>query len=355
MSDSYRATLIVSLGLLAVLAIHAMAQAQPGSTSANDSYRKVDNWPQLPANVELRSVIGILPDGQGNLWMLHRSEPPIIKLDSEGRLVQGFGHGMFVHAHGFCMDADGNLWAGDSGAPFPETTGMEGRGLQFFKFSQDGTLLMTLGKAGVSKMGPDTFVAPTDCVVAPNGDIIIADGHWPRPTTAQQDGDRLVRIRPDGRFIEAVGRFGAGPGEFMGPHALAFDSDGRLFVADRSNNRVQILDENLRFVDEWRHFGRPSGVTILDDDTLIVSDSESGAMIPGPPDAPEGGGRVPRNPGWQVGIRIGSATDGSLRFFIPGTRPEGLAGDEAGNIFAGLTGGCDASPSGGCLQKWVKR
>ena len=78
-------------------------------------------------------------------------------------------------------------------------------------------------------------------------------------------------------------------------------------------------------------------------------------MIPGPPDAPEGGGRVPRNPGWQVGIRIGNAMDGSLRFFIPGTRPEGLAGDEAGNIFAGLTGGCDASPSGGCLQKWVKR
>ena len=68
---------------------------------------------------------------------------------------------------------------------------------------------------------------------------------------------------------------GTAPGEFMGPHALAFDSQGRLFVADRSNNRVQIFDRNMKFVDEWRHFGRPSGIAILKDDTLIVADSES--------------------------------------------------------------------------------
>jgi len=107
-------------------------------------------------------------------------------------------------------------------------------------------------------------------------------------------------------------------------------------------------------VDEWRHFGRPSGITILSDDTMVVADSESGAVIPGPPVAPEGARGV-RNPGWQVGIRIGSARDGSLLQFIPGTRPEGMAADEVGNIFAGLTSGCDQSPSGGCLQKWVKQ
>jgi hypothetical protein len=213
---------------------------------------------------------------------------------------------------------------------------------------------MSLGKAGISAAGEDTFIGPTACAEAPNGDIIVADGHWPRPSTAQQDGDRLVRITREGEFIESVGRLGAGPGEFMGPHSLTFDSQGRLFVADRSNNRVQILDADLNFIDEWRHFGRPSGVAILSDDTLIVSDSESGRPINGPALAPEGGGAVPRNPGWQIGIRIGSARDGSLRYFVPGTAPEGLAGDEAGNVFAGLTGNCAASPSGGCLQKWVK-
>ena len=184
---------------------------------------------------------------------------------------------------------------------------------------------------------------------------MIADGHWPRPTTAQQDGDRIVRITKEGKFVSEFGKLGSGPGEFMGPHALAFDSQGRLFVADRSNNRVQIFDRDMNFVDEWRHFGRPSGVAILKDDTLIVADSESSRPIGGPPHAPEGGGNAVRNPGWRRGIRIGSAKDGSLRYFIPGTEPEGMAADELGNIFAGLTSGCDTSASGGCLQKWVKR
>ncbi len=97
----------------------------------------------------------------------------------------------------------------------------------------------------------------------PTATIIVADGHWPRPTDAQQDGDRLVRIKTDGSFVAEYGKLGTGPGEFMGPHALAFDSQGRLFVADRSNNRVQVFDRNMQFVDEWRHFGRPSGIAIL--------------------------------------------------------------------------------------------
>jgi hypothetical protein len=88
---------------------------------------------------------------------------------------------------------------------------------------------------------------------------------------------------------------------------------------------------------------------------LIVADSESNRPIGGPPQAPEGGGNAVRNPGWKNGIRIGSAKDGSLKYFIPGTRPEGMAADESGNIFGGLTGGCEASKSGGCLQKFVKR
>ena len=138
-------------------------------------------------------------------------------------------------------------------------------------------------------------------------------------------------------------------------HALAFDSQGRLFVADRSNNRVQIFDRNLQFVDEWRHFGRPSGIAILRDDTLIVADSESSQIIGGPPQAPEGGGNMVRNPGWGNGIRIGSARDGALRYYVQGTRPEGMGADNEGNVFAGLTGNCDASPSGGCLQKFVKQ
>ena len=224
-----------------------------------------------------------------------------------------------------------------------------------FKFSPEGKVLLTLGKAGVSKAGQDTFIGPTACAIAPNGDIMIADGHWPRPTTAQQDGDRMVRITKDGKFVSEFGKLGTGPGEFMGPHALAFDSQGRLFVADRSNNRVQIFDRDMKFVDEWRHFGRPSGVAILKDDTLIVADSESSRSIGGPPQR-AGRRRQRRAQSGMEERHPDRQREGRLaRIFVPGTRPEGMAADELGNIFGGLTGGCDTSPSGGCLQKFVKR
>lgn len=323
------------------------------STMVNP-YRMVEDWPTLPDGMDWAAVINFIPDDTGGTWMLYRSEPPINYINADGQITKSFGEGVIDTAHGLCMDGDGNMWAGDSG-PFRATPESAGRGFQLHKFSQDGELLLSLGQAGVSAAGEDTFIGPTSCALLPNGNIVVADGHWPRPRTAQQDGDRLVEITTEGEFVRAVGRFGWRPGEFMGPHDLAVDSQGRLFVADRSNSRIQIFDQDLRFVDEWRHFGRPSGLTILNDDTLVVADSESSLSVGGPPEAPEGPGRPIRNPGWQVGIRIGNARDGSLQHFIPGTRPEGMAADHQGNIFAGLVSGCDASPSGGCLQRWVKQ
>ncbi len=256
--------------------------ARRTTTTMSNPYRLVERWPTLPDGMTWGAAIGIIPDNKGGAWMMFRSEPPINYIDASGTITKSFGRGLLVQGHGFCMDHDGNLWVGDSG-PFAEDPATAGRGFQLHKLTQDGELLFSLGRAGVSRAGTDTFVGPTACAVAANGDILVADGHWPRPASAQQDGDRIVRLKPDGTFVRAVGSLGSGPGQFMGPHALAFDSRGRLFVADRSNNRVQILDENLEFVDEWRHFGRPSGVAILKDDTLIVADSESTNLIDGPP------------------------------------------------------------------------
>lgn len=307
----------------------------------HNPYRMMEGWGSLPDGAHWGAVIGIIPDGQGGAWIHHRSDPPIVKLDAAGEPVVSFAEGMFAQAHGFCMDRDGNLWAGDSG-PFGDDRSKAGRGYQFFKFSPQGKLLLTLGKAGVSRAGPDTFIAPTACAVAPNGDIFIADGHFPRPSTSQQDGDRIVKFTSDGEYVGAWGRKGSGPGEFDGPHALAIDSQGRLFVADRSNNRVQVFDSEMRFIDDWKHFGRPSGIAITADDTLYVSDSESGKPIAG----------SLRNPGWKNGIRIGSARNGSLLMFVDSTDPEGLGADDLGNVFAGLTRPPRAAPP--LIQKWVR-
>jgi sugar lactone lactonase YvrE len=315
-------------------------------------YRMLEKWPDLEG-IKPGAAIGIVPDGKGGTWLQHRSNPGILHFDASGKITKRFDV-TFSSAHGLCRDRDGNFWAVDSG-PFGNTPDAGVKGNQVFKFSPDGKLLLTLGKAGVSQAGTDTFIQPTACTSTPDGNILIADGHWPRPTAGPQDGDRLVWYTRDGKFVKAFGSHGRKPGQFMGPHGLAFDSQGRLFVADRSNNRIQIFDKNMNVVDEWRHFGRPSNVWILKDDTLLVSDSESNVRIGGAADAPEGGGIAIRNPGWKNGIRVGSAKDGSIKWFIEGTRPEGLGADELGNIWGGLTGGCDASPSGGCLQKFVKK
>ena len=315
-------------------------------------YRMLEKWPNLEG-IKPGAAIGIVPDGKGGTWLQHRSNPGILHFDASGKITKRFDV-TFSSSHGLCLDRDGNFWAVDSG-PFGNTPDAGVKGNQVFKFSPEGKLLLTLGKAGVSQAGNDTFIQPTACTATPDGNILIADGHWPRPTAGPQDGDRLVWYTRDGKFIKAFGSHGRKPGQFMGPHGLAFDSQGRLFVADRSNNRIQIFDKNMNVVDDWRHFGRPSNVWILKDDTLLVSDSESNFRIGGADDAPEGGGNAIRNPGWKNGIRVGSAKDGSIKWFIEGTRPEGLGADEQGNIWGGLTGGCDASPSGGCLQKFVKK
>ena len=331
------------------------------STMANP-YRLVENWPKL-GSIPPGPAIGIIPDEKGGVWLLHRSDPPLVHIDAAGNVVKTMAEGMFGTVHAFCRDRDGNFWAGDSGPFNAANPDAVKKAYVVHKFSPEGKLLLTIGKAGVQKSGEDTFIGPAACISAPNGDIIIADGHHPRPLSVE--GDRLVRYSKDGKFIRAYGKQGTAPGEFMGPHALAYDSQGRLFVADRSNNRIQIFDKDMNFVDEWRHFGRPSGVAILKDDTLVVADSESSYAnfrpaelgVPGPEVR-----NVPRNAGWQPGIRIGSAKDGSLRYFIAATRPEGMGADDQGNIFGGLTGQCSSAgadkptPGGpNCLQKWAKK
>ena len=94
---------------------------------------------------------------------------------------------------------------------------------------------------------------------------------WPRRPF--QRAHREVHERR--KIHQDWGKQGTGPGEFDAPHALAFDSKGRLFVGDRGNNRIQIFDQDGAFLDQWAQFSRPSGIFIDKNDMIYVSDSES--------------------------------------------------------------------------------
>jgi sugar lactone lactonase YvrE len=252
-----------------------------------------------------------------------------VTLDPSGKLLKSFGAGLFVFPHGIYVDDSRNVWVVDG-------QGANGKGQQVTKFSPDGKVLMTLGKPDVPGDGPDTFNQPSAVVVAPNRDIFVADGH------GGNSNARVVKFSKDGTFIKARGNKGTGPGEFDTPHAITLDSKGRLFVGDRANSRIQIFDQDEKFVAEWKQFSRPSGVFIDKKDNIYVADSESNTA---------------RHPGWKRGLRIGSAKDGKVTAFIPDPEPdpehastsaaEGVAADSKGNIYGAEVGPKD-------LKKYVR-
>jgi len=195
---------------------------------------------------------------------------------------------MFVFPHGATVDAQGNLWVTDE-------QGKDGKGQQVFKFSPDGKVLMTLGKAGVASDAPGLFDQPTDVAIAANGDIFVTEGHL-------MGNNRVSKFSKDGKFIKVLGTQRLRPRRILRPPHYRHRFARRLFVGDRSNNRIQVFDQDGNYLDTWMQFGRPSGIFIAKDDTMYVADSESWGKD---------------EPGWKKGIRIGSARDGSVKYFIP--------------------------------------
>lgn len=315
------------------------AQSDPVPNSQPNPYRTIEDWAKLPDGRPWGSAAGVAVDRNDNIWVAERcgansceGSPlaPILEFDPSGKLMKAFGQGMFVFPHGLHVAPDGNIWVTDA-------TGSAGKGHQVFKFSPDGALLMTLGKAGVAGNGPDTFNRPSSVAVSPSGEIFVGDGH------GGDSNARIVKFAKDGKFIKTWGTKGTGRGELDTPHTLAFDSRGRLFVGDRNNNRIQIFDQDGNYITEWRQFSRPSGVFIDKNDVIYVSDSESESVSK-------------NHPGWKRGIRVGSAKDGSVAAFIPdptenatGTSgAEGVAADSKGVIYGAEVGQKD-------LKKYIRK
>jgi hypothetical protein len=331
--------------------VYAQSAAQPTNDAPNP-YQTIEGHFKLPDGRTWgsTSAVDISPDGQF-IWVAERCGtnscldratgqmsklPPILKFDQSGKLVASFGAGMLVFPHGIHVDRQGNVWVtdGQDNAPTPArgggaaAAGGAGRGAgggagqgrgpaptappagatighQVFKFSPEGKLLMTIGRAGGATGPTDCCWQPNDVITNQKGEIFISEGHGQNPN------DRILKYTPDGKLIKVIGKRGSGPGEFNGPHALAFDSQGRLFVGDRSNNRTQILDQEGKFIADWPQFSRPSGLFIDRNDMLYSADSESGSVNPA-------------HGAWKRGIRIGSVKDGKVIAFIPDPSGEGV-------------------------------
>jgi sugar lactone lactonase YvrE len=354
---------------VAISGWRVFAQATEPVNRGPNPYQTVEHYFKLPEGRAWGSTSAVEIDKDGrSIWVAERcgvnscADPatgkmspldPVLKFDASGKLVKSFGAGMIAFAHGMHVDRDGNIWVTDASdnRPRPARGAAPGTpssppatlvGHQVIKFSPDGKVLMTIGKAGVAGNPPEALTEPNDVVTAPNGDIFVAEGHSGQNANATPDTvARISKFTKDGRFIKSWGKLGSAPGEFRTPHALAFDSRGRLFVADRGNVRLQIFDQDGKVLAETKTFSRLSGIYIDKNDTLYGADSESSATS---------------NPGWKRGMRIGSAKDLTVRYFIPdpetnatGTSAaEGVAVDAAGNIY-----GAEVGPK--AVKKYVRK
>lgn len=341
-----------------------------GAGMPNPAPTVVTNWGDLPDGREWGSTAGIdLDPIDGHIWAYERcgagsfgsgapvnceSNPvaPVFKFDrNTGEVLANFGADLFVTPHGIHVDAEGNVWITDFAGNREGT-----RGHQVFKFSPDGDVLLTLGVAGQAGNAPGQFNQPNDVITGPDGSIYVADGHSGQNMTtnaameAGREAGQTARIQkfsPDGTFIREWGGIGVEHGQFRTPHALAFDSRGRLWVADRGNHRIEIFDQDGNYLESRYMYGRISGLFITDDDMVYAIDSESSPT---------------NHPNWRNGVRIGPVDEDRIVAFIPpferesrvyqGTAGEGVAVDEDGNVYA-AEGPNSLSQAGGAFTKYV--
>ena len=218
-------------------------------------------WAQLPPGAEWAGETSwVAADGKGQVIVLVRKAPYFRVFTADGKFVRSWGvDGLFKTAHSTYFDSDGNLWATDADDHVVH------------KFSQDGKLLMTLGKKGVpgDNSSHDMFNRPNAVAFGANGDVFVSDGYV---------NSRIVQFSRDGSFIRIIGGVkGNGPGQLQLPHGVAIDSKGRILVSDSDNKRISVFDKEGKFLETWAAPCR-GGIVVTADDTVYVSDVNAGAV-----------------------------------------------------------------------------
>jgi len=212
-------------------------------------YQVDPTWPQRPKNITWGAMSGVAVDRQGNIWVLMRSNPPVQVYQPDGKFLFSWGEGLIGTGHELKFDSQGNVWVVDVGRQV------------VLQFTPKGELLRTLGTPGEAGCDERHFNKPTDVAVTPAGDVFVSDGY---------SNARVVHFDRNGKLVKAWGTLGTAPGEFSLPHAIAVDSRGRVYVADRNNARIQVFDQDGKFLDQWRNIVVPCAFCMTKDDELWV-------------------------------------------------------------------------------------
>ncbi len=209
-------------------------------------YEEVLDWPQLPDGMDLGEVVDVAVDAQDNVYIFCRGDHPIMIFSQDGTFLRSWGEGLFTRPHGITIDNDGVVYCVDDD------------GHWIGRFTAEGTLLGQIGRRnhGAVAQSGEPFNRPTKVAIAPQGgDLYITDGYG---------NARVHKFSPGGELLCSWGDYGCDPGQFNLPHSVCTDSEGKVYVADRENHRIQIFDDNGTYLDQWNNMHRPCGLTIAD-------------------------------------------------------------------------------------------
>lgn len=255
------ALVLGSLALLVTSSACRVAASRPTDTAA--AYHVVNTWPRLPPGYRLDQVAAVAVNSRNEVLVFHRTDrqwldtsftiprPTILKISTDGRVIDSLGAGLFRNPHGLAVDAQDNIWVADNNLQ------------QVFELSPEGRVLLTVGEAGVRGQDATHFNGVTDVAVARDGSFYVTDGYG---------NNRVAKFAADGTFLFDWGEEGDGPGQFRLPHGITLDPDGRVYVADRTNARIQVFAPDGAFIRQWKSdaLGRPWGVEYAGGSLYVV-------------------------------------------------------------------------------------
>lgn len=290
-------------------------RALPFVDSARSRLEPVAGWPRLPAAITLDRVVGVALDSRGFIYVAHRGGHPLLCLNPDGTLAREIGAAHLREStaydrrgpvpvpiatrtwlHGLHVDPWDYLWVTDVGRHL------------VLKFNPAGELVLTLGVDGVPGCDATHFDQPTHICVVPTGEIFVTDGYG---------NSRIVKFTAEGKYLLEWGGRGTAPGEFHTPHVITLGHDGRLYMTDRENDRVQVFDQSGRGLAVWPDLHSVDGLYAAPDGFLYGSAGIDNAVLRFDTD-----GRVLDT--W--------AEPGMFQY------PHAVAVDPAGNVYTADTG-----------------
>jgi DNA-binding beta-propeller fold protein YncE len=277
---------------------------QPGT--GEYTYELVRDFLKRPDGEPFGVVSRVATDSQDRVYVFQRTNPPVVVFDRAGNYLGAWGTGEVTDPHGLKIVGD-VVYTTDRSDSVAKS------------FTLDGKPLLELGQRGVhsdtgctgapwlAQRAAGPFNHPTEMIAHPNGDIYVTDGYR---------NARVHRFSPDGRLVTSWGTPGKAPGQFHLPHSIAIDHEGKLYVADRANKRIQIFSPDGDFLGQWTGMGGPNDITRAQDGTFVIAEQEDG-------DKPA-----------YVCVRDAA---GNVLARMESRHVHGVGVDSSGDIYAGLT------------------